>query len=75
MGIACVLTLAIYIYEMYLIWSQKYFVSRTYLTVTENVNFEDITSQKIMYFLYKNTTEGAEDADSTTGLTTIVEHV
>lgn len=75
MGFACLYTLAVYIYEMYLIWSKEYFIERTYLDVTETVDFEQITSTEIMYFLYRNETDDARDVDASKGLTTIVDHV
>lgn len=50
-------------------------MARTYLTITETIDFEVITAKKIQYFLYKNLTEGAKDADGTNGFQYIVEHV
>lgn len=75
MGLAALFTLIIYAYEMYLFFTQYYFVSRTYITITEVIDFETITAQKIQYFLYKNLTEGAKDADGENGFKFIVEHV
>lgn len=39
------------------------------------MDFETITAQKIQYFLYKNTTASAKDADGTNGFKYIDEHV
>lgn len=75
MATAGLFTLAVYIYEMYLIWSQYYYVVRTYYTVEETIDFETLSSQKIRYFLYKNLTADARDADGENGLNYIDEHV
>ena len=40
----------------------NYLIGRTRGFVTEEVNFEKITTNKVRYFLYYNKTEGAKDA-------------
>ena len=71
MGIACIATLAIYAYEMYLIWSKEYYIERTYLQVEKTIDFETLNSTEVMYFLYRNESADARDVDSSKGLTTI----
>jgi trans-2-enoyl-CoA reductase len=73
MSLACCSTLAAYAYQMYLIWGHEYFIARTIVSVTKTIDFETITGQEITYFLFRNTTDGARDADGKNGLTTIVE--
>ena len=75
MSLACCFTLAAYAYQMYLTWGHQYFIARTIETVTRTIDFETITAKEITYFLYKNTTDGARDADGKNGLTTIVDNI
>lgn len=75
MGTSCILMLSLYLYSCYLAWTNKYYISRTYMTVTEVIDYETITSKKIEYFLYRNQTDGALDADGSSGISYIVTDV
>ena len=40
----------------------KYYVARTIYNSTQVIDFEELQVEEIMYFLVKNSTEGAADA-------------
>lgn len=71
MGTAMLATIGIYIYEMDLIFSQKWYVRRGFLEVTETVDFEEITAAKDVYFLYKDPASDAVDATGGNGFVQI----
>ena len=75
MGIGCLATLIVYCYHFYLIWSQIWFISRSYITTTSVVDFETVTVTNVQYFLYKNLTAGARNADGSNGFTYIVPNI
>lgn len=47
MGVGCLFTLMIYCYHFYLIWSQTWFITRSYITTTKVVDFETVTVTNI----------------------------
>ena len=55
-------TLAILAYNFIHLNNKPFFLSRTRLTVTEVIDFEEITTNEVYYFLYRNETTGAIDA-------------
>ena len=56
----------IVIYGMLINDLQKdtYYLERTRYNVTKTIDFEELRVSEIKYFLYKNLTEGAQDASS-----------
>jgi len=59
MGVAMLITITLYAWRLYQLTSDQFFVARYKVTYTEEIEFEEITTTRIEYFLYKNTTEGA----------------
>ena len=63
MGITMILTMALYSYNIFLINQGHFFITRTRQEVTQTIDFEVVTTNEMMYFLYRNETEGATDAN------------
>lgn len=63
MAIAFVLTIMMLVYNWSLLHDEYFYVARTRTNVTQEIDFENITTTKVQYYLYRNTTEGAADVD------------
>lgn len=61
MAIAFVLTFFLLCYYGRQLHTDKFFVSRTRVTVTREIDFENVTTTEVRYYLYRNTTVGASD--------------
>ena len=55
-------TLGMLIFNFYHLNKGTFFISRTRREVTQTIDFEEITTNEVYYFLYRNATEGAIDA-------------
>ena len=75
MFIACLVSLGMYIFKMTTLHQHEYFITRTYVTETKVVEFEPITATTLQYFLYRNQSSEAEDAQIKAGFVHIVEDV
>jgi len=64
MGSAMLLTIGIYIYNMIGLDDGYFYIARTRVEVSEIIDFEEITTNKVYYFLYRNETIGASDVDT-----------
>jgi hypothetical protein len=64
MGAACLFTIFVLGMNGYHLLSQRFFLSRTRTDVIKEINFEEVTVNKVRYFLYRNSTEGASDISS-----------
>jgi hypothetical protein len=42
---------------------KPFFITRARVQTTEEIDFETVQVYKLMYFLYRNSTPGATDAD------------
>jgi hypothetical protein len=62
MTFAMLYTLGVLAYNFYLLNDGEFYLSRTRLEVTKTIDFEQITTNEVYYFLYRNETEGAADA-------------
>ena len=57
-------TMALYAFNIYELNKGRFFLARTRMNVTQTIDFEEITTNEVMYFLYRNTTKGATDVSS-----------
>lgn len=64
MSLAMVFTLGVLCWQSYNLFRQPYFLSRTRVDIVQEIDFETVTINKVQYFAYRNTTEGASDVDS-----------
>lgn len=61
MTVCMLFTIGLYIHNMYWIQNNKYFVARARTQISEVIDFENVTTTKVYYFLFRNQTEGASD--------------
>ena len=64
MTISIWFTLALFIRNYYTIQTNQYFVARARTNVTEVIDFENVTTTRVLYFLFRNETEGANDTNA-----------
>ena len=64
MGVSMICTMALYAFNIYELNKGRFFLARTRMNVTQTIDFEEITTNEVMYFLYRNTTKGATDVSS-----------
>jgi len=57
-------TIYLFIHNFIVLHTNSYFVARARYDVKETVDFENITTTKVLYFLYQNETQGAADINS-----------
>lgn len=62
MGTCMLLTLGVILYNFYRLNEGTFFLSRTRKPITRTIDFEEITTVEVFYFLYRNQTSGAIDA-------------
>lgn len=61
-GLHAVAMILLYISLFIKLESKPYFITRARVQVSEIVDFERVQVNKLLYFLYRNTTKGATDA-------------
>ena len=64
MAISMIVTMGLYTFNIVLVNKGRFFLARTRQEITQTIDFEEITTNKVMYFLYRNATEGATDVSS-----------
>mmetsp|Transcript_24442 Transcript_24442/g.30412 ORF Transcript_24442/g.30412 Transcript_24442/m.30412 type:complete len:147 (-) Transcript_24442:598-1038(-) len=62
MALAMIYNVVVYVLMIKNLQTDKYYIARTRQNITREIDFEDIQVSEILYFLYKNKTEGAADA-------------
>lgn len=73
MGLACVFTLITLAYQQYSLSNTKFYVERTRRDITKEIDYENVTSSVVYYFLYRNQTPDAADELSSNNRLMIVE--
>ena len=56
MALSMLYMLGVLAYNFYLLNDGKFYLSRTRLEVTRTIDFEQITTNEVFYFLYRNET-------------------
>ena len=64
MALTMLFTMGVYCYNLYNLRTGAFFLARTRVDVEEIIDFETVKTNKVLYFLYRNTTEGASDVNS-----------
>jgi len=62
LGTCMLFTLGVYVHQFIELNNGYFFLSRTRVEVTKEIDFEQITTNEVRYFLYRNATDGARDA-------------
>lgn len=65
MGLSSIAMILLYIYMFVRLQDKPYYITRARVQVTEIIEFESVKVNKLLYFLYRNRTEGASDDSST----------
>jgi hypothetical protein len=64
MALTMGLTIFLFVRNFLVLHTNSYFVARARYDVKETIDFENITTTKVLYFLYQNETQGASDISS-----------
>ena len=63
MGVSGLCMILLYIYIFIKLEDSPFYITIARVKFIEEIDFERVQVNKLMYFLYRNTTEGATDAD------------
>ncbi len=63
MGVQAILMILLYIYLFIKLQEKPYYITRARVQINETVDFERVQVNKLMYFLFRNESKGATDAD------------
>ena len=63
MGLSMIFTMMLYAYNIHKLNQGNFYVARTRESVTQIIDFEEITTKEVQYFLHRNPEVGNSDFD------------